>query len=58
MKTLKEFEKKLDIINNLEQFSLFVWYKKAIEWMLEDIQNSQVTSVKTIEKWLENLLSN
>ena len=34
------------------------WYEKAIKWILEDIRDSGVISVESIEKYLQDLLNN
>ncbi len=56
MKTLKELEKELDMWSNCDS-NFYEWYKKAIEYILQDIQNSEAISVETIEKYLNNLLT-
>lgn len=55
MKTLKELE---IYLQNQERWNIeyFIWYKDAIEWILEDVQNSSALSVESIEKYLEDLL--
>ena len=53
MKTLKEL---LSLPNDYPEW-YFIWYKDAIEWILEDIQSSSATSVETIEKYLQDLLN-
>jgi hypothetical protein len=57
MKTLKELD---EYLQNQEWWNpaYFIWYKDAIEWILNDIINSQVTSVESIEKYLQTLLNN
>ena len=52
MKTLKEIEW-------MKTWNLpyYGWYKDAISWILQDIQNSEAISVETIEKYLNNLLT-
>jgi len=56
MKTTKEVRDWLEEWN-LENRAYYEWYKEAIEWMLNDIVDAQVTSVETIEKWLQDLLN-
>ena len=55
MKTLKEFRNSLEE-NNEEHRAYYEWYKTAIEWIFNDIINSQAISVKSIEKYLQDLL--
>ena len=57
MKTLKELD---EYLKNQEWWNpaYFLWYADAITWILEDIQNSSVTSVESIEKYLQTLLNN
>ena len=52
MKTIKELQN-LDIMPDSKYI---VWYEDAIEWILEDIQNSSSISVESIEKYLQDLL--
>lgn len=57
MKTLKELD---EFLQKQEWWNsaYFIWYKDAIQWILEDIQNSSVTSAESIEKYLQDLLCN
>lgn len=52
MKPLKEIE-----VNDLMDSYYYDWYKDAIEWIFNDILNSDTTSVETIEKYLQDLLT-
>lgn len=56
MKTLKELD---EYLQNQEWWNsaYFIWYKTAIEWIFNDIVNSQVTSVESIEKYLQDLMN-
>lgn len=56
MKTLKELD---EYLQNQEwgNPAYFIWYKDAIEWIFNDIVNSQVTSVESIEKYLQDLMN-
>jgi hemerythrin-like domain-containing protein len=56
MKTLKEIKNKF-WIEHQESKAYYEWYKDAIEWIFNDIVNSQATSVETIEKYLQDLLT-
>ena len=57
MKTLKELDMYLQ---NQEWWNpaYFIWYKDAIEWIYNDIQQSAVLSVQGIEKYLQDLINN
>lgn len=56
MKTLKEL---YEYLQNQEWWNpaYFIGYKDAIEWIFNDIVNSQVTSVESIEKYLQDLIN-
>ena len=56
MKTLKELEKWLEIENPFHN-AYYDWYKDAIEWIYNDIQQSAVLSVQGIEKYLQDLMN-
>ena len=56
MKTLKELEKWLEIENPFHN-AYYDWYKTAIEWIFNDIQQSAVLSVESIEKYLLDLMN-
>ena len=57
MKTLKELKIELE---NQEWWNsaYFIGYKDAVEWIFNDIVNSQATSVESIQKYLQDLLNN
>jgi hypothetical protein len=57
MKTLKELDKYL---YNQEWWNpaYFIWYKDAVEWIFNDIVNSNTASMESIEKYLQDLLIN
>lgn len=57
MKTIKELKKSLEKYNEINN-AFTNWYKTALQEMLKDIQNTETTSVATIEKLLEYLLDN
>ena len=57
MKTLKELRESLPKWQDYENSFELKWYKTAIEWILKDIQESEVISVVSIEKYLEDLLN-
>lgn len=58
METLKEVKHRLNFEQHNEVCEAYYdWYKTAIKCMLWDIQNTEVTSVETIEKWLNNILN-
>ena len=58
METLKELkDKHISQWLGQELFWYREWYKDALELMFNDIVNAEVTSVATIEKWLQNLLN-
>ena len=56
MKTLKELD---EYLQNQEWWNpaYFIWYKDAIQGIYEDIRNSEVTSVESIEKYLQDLMN-
>ena len=56
MKTLKDFKEWLELNNELHN-AYYEWYSTAIEWIFNDIVNSQATSVETIEKYLQDLMN-
>jgi len=59
MKGIKELRKWLIFEEyNEEAKAYYDWYKDAIEWILEDIRDSGVISVESIEKYLQDLLNN
>ncbi len=55
MKTLKEVWE--DVKLDRATMWYHKWYEKAILWIQEDIKNSSVISVETIEKYLQDLLT-
>ena len=57
MKTLKELDEYL-YKQELWNPAYFIWYKDAVEWIFNDIINSQVTSVESLQKYLQDLLIN
>ena len=55
MKTLKEIKELVEKGDNSSGF--LNWYQYAIKNILEDIRNSKVTSVESIEKYLLDLMN-
>lgn len=58
MKTIKKLEKELNLeyINQTNQ-AYIDWYRDAIRWIYNDIQQSAVLSVQGIEKYLQDLMN-
>jgi len=56
MKTLKEIKKDFEI-EDQETRAYYEWYKDALEWVFNDIINSEVISVSSIEKYLSDLIT-
>jgi len=55
MKTLKELDKELQMQEGWNA-SYYMGYKTAIEWIFNDVMDSQATSVESIQKYLQDLL--
>ena len=56
MKTLKELD---EYLQNQEWWNpaYFIGYKDCLEWIFNDVINSQATSVESIEKYLQDLIN-
>ncbi len=57
MKTVKELREYFWDNTNPEIQGYYNGYKDAIEWIFNDIVNSQSTSVESIEKYLQDLIN-
>ena len=56
METLRE--KRLSLRLPDYEADLYIqWYKDSLEWIFNDIINSEATSVESIEKYLQDLIN-
>ena len=56
METLRE--KRLSLRLPDYEADLYIqWYKDSLEWIFNDIINSEATSVECIEKYLQDLIN-
>ena len=56
METLRQTRRKVDF-KDTQEVAYYEWRKDSIEWILNDIVDSQATSVESIEKYLQDLLN-
>jgi len=56
MKTLKQLETSLYFDNRNEWNAYKIWYKTAIEWILNDVMDFQGSSIEDVQKYLQDLL--
>jgi len=56
METLREKRASLKL-PDYEADLYIQWYKDALEWIFNDIINSEATSVEDVEKYLQDLIN-